>query len=147
MKKNLILIIIFIIFYLFLLFVSKSLDKNYLLGFGWKVYLKTNENFIKIIKIGEFKDGEEIFVKNIKIYPETSGIVAYDLKKELTKINLDSPFTDVIKIISKKSGNVSIKVQFEEKVYDFINYIFGIPIRIDEIKIKVPINILEISVE
>lgn len=147
MKKIIILIIIFIIFYVFLFFISKNFDKNYFLGCGWKVYLKESENTIKIIKVGVLKEGDEIFVKNVKIYPETNGILSFDLIKDLTKINLETPFIDLIKIVSKKSGSILIKVQFEEKKYDFINYLFGLPIRIDEIKIKVPLNILEISIE
>lgn len=111
------------------------------------MYLKESENTIKIIKVGVLKEGDEIFVKNVKIYPETNGILSFDLIKDLTKINLETPFIDLIKIVSKKSGLILIKVQFEEKKYDFINYLFGLPIRIDEIKIKVPLNILEISIE
>ncbi|MCX8094911.1 MAG: hypothetical protein N3D74_01785 [Caldisericia bacterium] len=147
MKKAIILIIFILIFYVFLFFISKNINKNYLIGFGWKVYLKESETYNKKIKIGELKENEEIFIKNIKIYPKVYCFLSYELVKELTNINLDSPFSDFIKIISKKSGDVYLNVQFEEKRYDFINYVFGFPIRIDEIKINIPINILEILVE
>ncbi len=147
MKKIIVIVIFIIIFYIFLFYISKIVDKNYILGFGWKAYLKESKTITKNLKFGEIKEGNEIFIKNIKIPIETSGVLSSDLKKELTKINLDNYFSDLIKVISKKSGSVYIKVQFEEKIYDFINYAFGLPIRIDEIKIKIPINILEILVE
>lgn len=147
MKKIIVIVIFIIIFYIFLFYISKNVDKNYILGFGWKAYLKESKTITKNLKFGEMKEGDEIFIKNIKISIETSGVLSLDLKKELTKINLDNYFSDLIKVITKKSGSVYIKVQFEEKIYDFINYAFGLPIRIDEIKIKIPINILEILVE
>lgn len=147
MKKIIVILIFIIIFYIFLFYISKNVDKNYILGFGWKAYLKESKTITKNLKFGEIKEDDEIFIKSIKIPIETSGILSSDLKKELTKINLDNYFSDLIKVISKKSGSVYIKVQFEEKIYDFINYAFGLPIRIDEIKIKIPINILEILVE
>lgn len=147
MKKIIVIVIFIIIFYIFLFYISKNVDKNYILGFGWKAYLKESKTITKNLKFGEMKEGDEIFMKNIKIPIETSGVLSLDLKKELTKINLDNYFSDLIKVITKKSGSVYIKVQFEEKIYDFINYAFGLPIRIDEIKIKIPINILEILVE
>lgn len=147
MKKIIVIMVIFLIFYIFLFYISKNVDKNYILGFGWKAYLKESKTIIKNLKIGEIKDNEEVFIKSIKIPIETEGLLSFELKKELTKINLDRYFSDLIKVISKKSGDVYIKVQFEEKSFDFINYAFGLPIRIYEIKVKIPINILEILVE
>jgi len=147
MKKVLIITIFFVCFYIFLFIISKNINKYYLLGFGWKVYLKKSEIETKSLKIGEIKGEGDIFIKKVKIYPEDSGILSFDLKKNLTKINLENPLLDTIRVISKKSGVIYMKVQYERRVYDFINYAFTLPIRIDEVKFLIPIKILEVSVE
>ncbi|MBC7194719.1 MAG: hypothetical protein H5U37_03600 [Caldisericia bacterium] len=146
MKKIFFLIIIIALFYTLIFYLTKEIDKNYILGFGWKAFLKENSKVLIEQKIGEIKENEDIFIKSIKIYPKYNGVLSYDLIKDLLKIDLDRPFTDLIRIISKERGEVFLKIEYESKNFNLINYVFGLPIRIDEINILIPLSIIDLKV-
>ncbi len=147
MKKILFLIIIIVLFYILIFYLTKNSDKSYILGFGWKAFLKENNIVFIEQKIGELKENEDIFIKNIKIYPKYNGILSYDLIKELLKVDLDKAFKDLIRIISKNKGEVFLKMAYESKKFNLINYAFGQPIRIEEINILIPLYVVEVKVK
>jgi hypothetical protein len=147
MKKTLLIFILIAFLYIVIFNLTQKVDKNYILGFGWKVYLKEDERIFVEEKIGVIKEGENIFIKNVKIYPKCSGILSEELKEELLKFDIDKPLNDLIRVVSKQSGDIFLKIEYESKKFDIINYAFGLPIRIDEINLLIPLNFIEINIK
>jgi len=127
---------------------SRDSKDEFILGTGWKYFNLETIKEEKEILIGKIDSEDFIFYKKLKIYPEIKGLLSYDLKKKLTQINIDKPFTREVSLISQnKEGNIFVKVDYEIIKGKVINYIFNLPVRIEEIEIKNPIEIIETYIE
>lgn len=148
MKKSVIILIIILLFYLLIYFMSRDLEPQFLLGTGWKYYEKERKLEQKAILIGEIKEKEVIFIKNIKIYPKISGLLSYDLKKIITKLDQSKPLTTDINFISRnREGKVYVVVEYEIIESSFVNYLFNLPIRIERVKIENPLRFIQSYIE
>ncbi|MGB9750279.1 MAG: hypothetical protein ACPLWB_05530 [Caldisericia bacterium] len=148
MKKIITLLIIVLIFYLFIFFMSRDSKDEFILGTGWKYFKIETKKEEKEILIGKINSEDFIFYKKLKIYPEIKGMLSYDLKKKLTQVDTNKPFTREVSLISQnKEGNIFVKIDYEIIKGNAINYIFNLPVRIEEIEIENPIEIVETYIE
>lgn len=148
MKKALKLLIIVLLFYLFIFYVSRNSKKEFILGTGWKYYITENYIEEKEILIGRVEKNNYIFFKRVEIYPKISGFLSYDLKKVITKQDIDKPFVKEISFIAQnKVGNVYIKINYEIIKGKAVNYIFNLPVRIETVEIEKPNKLIETYIE
>lgn len=151
MKKGIkVLVIVFIVllFYLSIFYLSRNSKKEYILGTGWKYYVIENYRIERDIFIGKLKKSDSIFLKSVKFYPKITGLLSYDLKKIITKIDIDKPFVKEVSLISQnREGNIFVKIGYEIIKGKAINYIFNLPVRIENIEIEKPVELIETFIE
>jgi len=122
----------------------------FFMGTGWKFYKLEERVSVKEIKIHELKEGRNVFAKNIKLSPKCSGLIHEDLKEALLSFSFDSYLYIPLKMIipDAKAGD-SIYVEVEEEIVkgDAINYIFGLPIRVERIELERPVKFKQVKVK
>ena len=122
----------------------------FFMGTGWKFYKLEEKIIAKEIKIHELKEEEKVFTKNIKLSPKCSGLIHEDLKEALLSFSFDSYLYIPLKMIipDAKNGD-SIYIEVEEEVVkgDAINYIFGLPIRVERIELERPVKFKQVKVK
>lgn len=148
MKKAIKFLVIVLLSYLFIFYMSRNSKKEYILGTGWKYYVIENYRIEKNVLIGELEKNDSIFFKRVKFYPKITGLLSYDLKKIITSIDIDKPFVKEVSLISQnRKGNIFVKIGYEIIKGKAINYIFNLPVRIENIEIEKPVELIETFIE
>ena len=119
------------------------------MGTGWKFYKFEDKRVVSTLKVHQIKKAERAFLKNVKIYPECSGILHEDIKEKLLSFSFDDYlFIPLRMVVPNPNEGDEIVVKFEEEVVngDAINYIFGFPVRVEKIELRKPTKFISVEV-